>query len=224
MAARAAPPGTRPAMTPQAVTLASSASPASSGWLAHRGQPLISVAQPVAFQRRTVLLALGSGQVADGHVERRRPLMHPDRALVSITRPPQRRLDLPTQLRCPSGAGGEVVLVGLCGHRAPPWVVAVRRSATRYGQHGSHPSPEQDKLRLVLTTTSPPATGGARPPWWSWAGTGLACGAARGNPAPARGPAGCLLDGRPPGETRSPGAGEEQRPTSRQQQHHRRPP
>ena len=29
--------------------------------------------------------------------------------------------------------------------------------------------------------------------------TGLACGAARGNPAPARGPAGCLLDGLPPG-------------------------
>jgi hypothetical protein len=77
------------------------------------------------------------------------------------------------------------------------------------------------------------------------AGTGLACGAAPGNPAPGRGPAGCLLDGLPPGrrprqgrfavlrtgprppltrpssrrpgETRSPGAGEEQRPTSRQE-------
>ena len=81
--------------------------------------------------------------------------------------------------------------------------------------------------------------------------TGLACGAAPGNPAPTRGPAGCLLDGLPPrrlrvkalrysrassrpcgmacghpltapasrrpGETRSPGAGEEQRPTSRQE-------
>jgi hypothetical protein len=83
--------------------------------------------------------------------------------------------------------------------------------------------------------------------------TGLAFGAARGNPAPTRGPAGCLLDGLPPrrrrrqgrcgtrcapflaslrdglrpaltapastrpGETRSPGAGEEQRPTSRQE-------
>jgi hypothetical protein len=75
--------------------------------------------------------------------------------------------------------------------------------------------------------------------------TGLACGAASGNPAPGRGPAGCLLDGLPPsrrprqgrfavlrtglrppltrssssrpGETRSPGAGEEQRPTSRQE-------
>ena len=78
--------------------------------------------------------------------------------------------------------------------------------------------------------------------------TGLACGAAPGNPAPGRGPAGCLLDGLPPrrlrasrvaarslraslglrppldppaprrpGETRSPGAGEEQRPTSRQE-------
>jgi hypothetical protein len=82
------------------------------------------------------------------------------------------------------------------------------------------------------------------PPRWPRAGTGLACGAARGNPAPARGPAGCLLDGLPPGrrprqgrfaslrdrlrrpltrsssrrpgETRSPGAGEEQPPTSRQ--------
>jgi hypothetical protein len=31
------------------------------------------------------------------------------------------------------------------------------------------------------------------------AGTGLACGAASGNPAPGRGPAGCLLDGLPPG-------------------------
>ena len=29
--------------------------------------------------------------------------------------------------------------------------------------------------------------------------TGLACGAAPGNPAPGRGPAGCLLDGLPPG-------------------------
>ena len=83
--------------------------------------------------------------------------------------------------------------------------------------------------------------------------TGLACGAAPGNPAPGRGPAGCLPDGLPPrrlrrqgrcgtrcapflaslrdglrpaltapastrpGETRSPGAGEEQRPTSRQE-------
>jgi hypothetical protein len=75
--------------------------------------------------------------------------------------------------------------------------------------------------------------------------TGLACGAARGNPAPARGPAGCLLDGLPPGrrprqgrfavlrtglrppltrpssrrpgDTRSPGAGEERGPTSRQE-------
>jgi hypothetical protein len=78
--------------------------------------------------------------------------------------------------------------------------------------------------------------------------TGLACGAARGNPAPTRGPAGCLLDGLPPGrrprqgrsassaslrdrlrrpltrpssrrpgETRSHGAGEDQRPTSRQE-------
>ena len=28
--------------------------------------------------------------------------------------------------------------------------------------------------------------------------TGLACGAARGDPAPTRGPAGCLLDGLPP--------------------------
>jgi hypothetical protein len=92
------------------------------------------------------------------------------------------------------------------------------------------------------------------PPRWPGAGTGLACGAARGNPAPTRGPAGCLLDGLPPGrrprqgrcgtrcapflaslrdglrppltrpssrrpgETRSPGAGEEQRPTSRQHQ------
>jgi hypothetical protein len=37
------------------------------------------------------------------------------------------------------------------------------------------------------------------PPRWSGAETGLACGAARGNPAPARGPAGCLLDGLPPG-------------------------
>jgi hypothetical protein len=33
----------------------------------------------------------------------------------------------------------------------------------------------------------------------SGAGTGLACGAARGNPAPARGPAGCLPVGLPPG-------------------------
>jgi hypothetical protein len=75
--------------------------------------------------------------------------------------------------------------------------------------------------------------------------TGLACGAARGNPAPTRGPAGCLLDGLPPGrrppqgrcavlrtglrppltrpssrrpgETRSPGAGEDLSPTSRQE-------
>ena len=83
--------------------------------------------------------------------------------------------------------------------------------------------------------------------------TGLACGAASGNPAPGRGPAGCLLDGLPPGrrppqgrcgtrcapflaslrdglrppltrpsssrpgDTRSPGAGEERGPTSRQE-------
>ena len=80
-----------------------------------------------------------------------------------------------------------------------------------------------------------------RPP----AGTGLACGAASGNPAPgADRPVACwtgchlaaarvkarfasLRDGlrppltrpssRRPGETRSPGAGEEQRPTSRQE-------
>jgi hypothetical protein len=37
------------------------------------------------------------------------------------------------------------------------------------------------------------------PPRWSEAGTGLAYGAAPGNPAPTRGPAGCLLDGLPPG-------------------------
>jgi hypothetical protein len=37
------------------------------------------------------------------------------------------------------------------------------------------------------------------------AGTGLACGAARGNPAPARGPAGCLLDGLPPRRLRGQG-------------------
>jgi hypothetical protein len=75
--------------------------------------------------------------------------------------------------------------------------------------------------------------------------TGLACGAASGNPAPGRGPAGCLLFGLPwpslrrqgmtprqeppPGHTvdgsshamgrrdRSPGAGEERGPTSRQE-------
>jgi hypothetical protein len=89
----------------------------------------------------------------------------------------------------------------------------------------------------------------ACPPRWSGTGTGLACGAARGNPAPARGPASCLLDGLPPGrrprqgrcassaslrdrlrrpltrpssrrpgETRSPGAGEDLSPTSRQHQ------
>jgi hypothetical protein len=78
--------------------------------------------------------------------------------------------------------------------------------------------------------------------------TGLACDAARGNPAPARGPAGCLLDGLPPRRLhgqgslrahecslglrppldrsgvdaarrhRSPGAGEDLSPTSRQHQ------
>jgi single-strand DNA-binding protein len=77
--------------------------------------------------------------------------------------------------------------------------------------------------------------------------TGLACGAASGNPAPGRGPAGCLPVGLPPRRLRgqgslrahecslglrppldrsgvdaarrhrSPGAGEEQRPTSRQE-------
>jgi hypothetical protein len=45
-----------------------------------------------------------------------------------------------------------------------------------------------------------------RPPRWPRAGTGLACGAARGNPAPARGPAGCLLDGLPPRPLRGQGS------------------
>jgi hypothetical protein len=175
-------------------------------------------------------------------------------------------------LRCPPGAGGKVVLVGLRGHLAPPWLVAVRLSATRSRQHGSHRWAEQavvasrsaggpterdatrDNARsswsvaAVHPSTAPPACRRrrSRPPRWLGAGTGLACGAARGNPAPARGPAGCLLDGLPPGrhprqgrcavlrtglrppltrpssrrpgETRSPGAGEEQRPTSRQDQ------
>ena len=51
--------------------------------------------------------------------------------------------------------------------------------------------------RAAVAGRAAPAGSGAamRPP----AGTGLACGAARGNPAPARGPAGCLLDGLPPG-------------------------
>ena len=101
----------------------------------------------------------------------------------------------------------------------------------------------------VGRTGAPAMTGALRLP----ARNGLACGAARGNPAPARAPAGCLLVGLPPrplrrqgrcgtrcapflaslrdglrpaltapaptrpGETRSPGAGEEQSPTSRQE-------
>ena len=36
--------------------------------------------------------------------------------------------------------------------------------------------------------------------------TGLAYGAARGNPAPTRGPAGCLLDGLPPRRLRGQGS------------------
>ena len=127
----------------------------------------------------------------------------------------------------------------------------VRRVGQRMDQRreraGRLPSPSSAAVAGRAAT----AWSGAamRPP----AGTGLACGAARGNPAPARGPAGCLLDGLPPGrrppqgrcgtrsapflaslrdglrppltrsssrwpgETRSPGAGEEQRPTSRHQ-------
>ena len=58
---------------------------------------------------------------------------------------------------------------------------------------GRLPSPAR---RPWLVGAAPARSGAAmRPP----AGTGLACGAARGNPAPARGPAGCLLDGLPPG-------------------------
>src|SRR4029453_11467753 len=51
------------------------------------------------------------------------------------------------------------------------------------------------------------------PPRRQGAGTGLAYGAASGNPAPGRGPAVVQAARR----HRSPGAGEEQRPTSRQE-------
>jgi hypothetical protein len=95
--------------------------------------------------------------------------------------------------------------------------------------------------------TDLPATGLGGDHRMRGARTGLACGAAPGNPAPGRGPAGCLLDGLPPRRLhgqgslrahecslglrppldrsgvdaarrhRSPGAGEERCPTSRQE-------
>jgi len=124
------------------------------------------------------------------------------------------------------------------------------------GAGGGAPVRSSPRSRLIVvgSWSWPPSVrrqGDVCPPWWSGAGTGLARGAARGNPAPTRGPAGCLLDGLPPGrrprqgrcavlrtglrppltrpssrrpgETRSPGAGEEQRPTSRQHTQEVRP-
>ena len=124
----------------------------------------------------------------------------------------------------------------------------VRRAGQRVGPAaGAHRAAALPGPAAVAGRAAPAGSGAAmRPP----AGTGLACGAAPGNPEPrtrtGRLPAGraatwpppasralrslrppSLRDGlrppltrpssRRPGETRSPGAGEEQRPTSRQE-------
>jgi hypothetical protein len=152
----------------------------------------------------------------------------------------------------PGGGGGVPVCPSSCSSGAPPRGGA---NGTRRRGPTTQP-PAASRVWLPVGGSWSPAAHRqpeACPPRWSGAGTGLACGAARGNPAPAHGPAGCLLDGRPPGrhprqgrcgtrcapflasrrdrlrrpltrpsirrpgETRSPGAGEEQRPTCRQE-------
>ena len=77
-----------------------------------------------------------------------------------------------------------------------------RRSGRAASWAASGPAAGADRAAALpgpaaVAGRAAPARSGAamRPP----AGTGLACGAARGNPAPTRGPAGCLLDGLPPG-------------------------
>jgi hypothetical protein len=206
--------------------------------------------------------------------------MHPGRPLMGVTRPPHRRLDPPTKLHCPLGAGGKVVVVGLRGHLAPPLLVAgagrprdlasmaatrgrasnggapLRGGANGTGRHRRQRQGVLERCGGALRPANRPPPARRQldvcPPSGLGAGTGLAFGAARGNPAPARGPAGCLPVGLPPrrlrvqgrcgtrcapflaslrdglrpaltapvasrpGETRSPGAGEEPSPTSSQ--------
>ena len=73
----------------------------------------------------------------------------------------------------------------------------IRRAGQRVGRRRERPGRLPSPARRPWLARAAPARSGAA--MRSPAGTGLACGAARGNPAPARGPAGCLLDGLPPG-------------------------
>ena len=173
----------------------------------------------------------------------------------------------------PTQAGGGAVGPGRRDHREPELrftrkIVAATSSTDRVTSTTSTPvsaitiaplirirrlpfrlwisSTPSRQLTSATTGVNPPPARwqlDTRPPRHHRVGTGLACGAASGNPPPGREPAGCLLDGLPPGrrpgqgrfavlrtglrppltrsssrrpgETRSPGAGEEQRPTSR---------
>jgi hypothetical protein len=133
--------------------------------------------------------------------------------------PPDGASDRPAG-RSPSGTHRTPALTGppaLAARAAPAGTGSAMTSGASSSSRGAPPRGGANGTRRRGPTTQPPIAsrlwlGGGRswprpvrrqldicPPRWPRAGTGLACGAARGNPAPAPGPAGCLPGGLPPG-------------------------